>query len=394
MPSCKSPFPFHARVSPCMCHPGFIQVLARRALVLRLWKELYLVISNSKQSPLRNPDGGRSYVDAEAIAGLKPKDLDSVETEPLLYAGAPVDNGRMLLLLEPTARGAWRLKRSLRLHLYVSDPPCGDASIFEQFESRRGALELSSSANDPPTSCPNLKGEIESGHIETKSLAEPSTAGYLDSSMRAYCRVRQEGGSQERGERSSSGEEFHKGGDKCCCCYGGSDQSTKLSKREDESGRSDRMTKRHRCNALDEPGARAPSTSSSFRQNFGDDRDGVVGQQEKMTFTGAKIIAAVKERGAIDQEFDAADRLGKTAGELVLRIDREQEQTLGALRIKSSRSNISEGGRTMSMSCSDKLAKWAVLGVQVRLMAVASDRSQACVGLDRASVSMLKSSSV
>lgn len=374
-----------------MCHTGFIQVLARRALLLRLWKELYLAISNSKQSPSRNPDGGRSHADAEAIAALRPKDLDGLETEPFLYAGVPVDDERMFLLLEPTARGAWRLKRSLRLHLYVSDPPCGDASIFERFESRRsGALGLSPSASDPPTSCPNPEGEIKSCQIETKSLAEPSTAGYLDSSLRTYCRVRQEGGGQERGERSSSGEEFHKGGDGCCCCYGDIDRGTKLSTREDESGCSDRLTKRHRCNALGDPSVRSPSAS----HNFGDDRDGVAGQQEKMTFTGAKIIAAVKERGATDQEFDAADLLGRTAGELVLRIDREQEQTLGALRIKSSRSNISEGGRTMSMSCSDKLAKWAVLGVQVRLMAVASDRSQACIGLGCASVLTLKSSSV
>ncbi|CAN0516956.1 unnamed protein product, partial [Laminaria digitata] len=35
-----------------------------------------------------------------------------------------------LFLLEPNARGAWRLKPHLRLHLYISDPPCGDASIY------------------------------------------------------------------------------------------------------------------------------------------------------------------------------------------------------------------------------------------------------------------------
>lgn len=85
-----------------------------------------------------------------------------------------------------------------------------------------------------------------------------------------------------------------------------------------------------------------------------------------MAFTGAKIITAVKEKGSVDGTFGRrGGGEGRPAGELVLRIDREQEQVLGALRIKSSRSNISEEGRTMSMSCSDKLAKWAVLGMQV-----------------------------
>lgn len=84
-----------------------------------------------------------------------------------------------------------------------------------------------------------------------------------------------------------------------------------------------------------------------------------------MAFTGAKIISAVKEKGSVDGTFGRRGGESRPAGELVLRIDREQEQKLGALRIKSSRSNISEEGRTMSMSCSDKLAKWAVLGLQV-----------------------------
>jgi hypothetical protein len=39
----------------------------------------------------------------------------------------------------------------------------------------------------------------------------------------------------------------------------------------------------------------------------------------------------------------------------------QQQQTLGALRTKSGRSDLREADRTMSMSCSDKIARWCVL---------------------------------
>ncbi|CAN0229489.1 unnamed protein product, partial [Hapterophycus canaliculatus] len=58
-------------------HDSHAEVLARRALLLRLWKELRL--------------------------------------------RAPGDGG---------GGGGWRLKTHLRLHLYISDAPCGDASIY------------------------------------------------------------------------------------------------------------------------------------------------------------------------------------------------------------------------------------------------------------------------
>lgn len=407
------------------------KVLARRALMLRLWKELHILIPSAgglqhsaikaaKASTLalpRTTDGTSNdpatynnnplasageHGDHELCAEInRASTSEAISTPQPTEAPSKAENGDVggkivnaksmqpedehMLLLEPNGRGAWRLKRHLRLHLYVSDPPCGDASIYEQAEAEvlpspppipSHATSTVSACTTTPTGC-------------GRGSAAGDTASQKENPSKSH-------GFSSRFEPGSgcdchSSEVTHQaGGSRTGACVSFSESGVEQNKcssfeRDVQVGDGERCIKKHRCCSDGEqpsPTACMPKfeqrVQRALRLQAGSAVDAATGAGkvagDMMTFTGAKIAPGVSQdgagsngpgsKGSCDEQSIGIDGGGKEAEESAIPIVREQVQAVGVLRIKSSRSNISEEGRTMSMSCSDKIARWAVLGLQ------------------------------
>lgn len=286
--------------------------------MLRLWKELEILASCVENHP-------------------------TADSKEVVACDGEISLGRLTgrdrLLLEPNGCGAWRLRPGLRLHLYISDSPCGDASIYEQAPLER------------PPGVPSTEHTPSDGVHPLPQIASLEDVKRQTIGEDGRCQAGQGTKICSRGQdsRGQHTQEVASEGDGNASTLG-------------------RAVKRYRC-ALDGGQSScetedSPSKSNPASKQVNERTAVTYGGADRMTFTGAKI-AAVKEYVPEVRDELGGVSSGTSARDVVLRIDREKDQMLGVLRIKSSRSNISEEGRTLSMSCSDKIAKWMVLGLQV-----------------------------
>lgn len=108
-------------------------------------------------------------------------------------------------------------------------------------------------------------------------------------------------------------------------------------------------------------------------------------ERSALRLTGAK---AKRKRDEHDQDLQSRPHKHESQG---ARTESRFEQRVGVARVKSGRSDLPPDKQTRSMSCSDKLAKWRVLGVQGTLLLQFYESltlSGVVVRHDRASVSV------